>query len=156
MGSGKRLKQAINKYGIENFSKEILFVFETEEEMNSKERELVTEEFCAQENNYNLCPGGNGGWDYINTSGKSSRLGAKLSESSKKKISLCKKGNQNNLGKKLSDSHKSKIGKSISISLKGKSKSEEHKRKISEGVKRALELKNFAATGVNGSTSHCE
>lgn len=67
MGSGKRLKQAINKYGIENFKKEILFIFYTEEEMNRKEAEIVTEEFCLRNDTYNICVGGKGGFSYINT-----------------------------------------------------------------------------------------
>lgn len=68
-GSGKILLAAINKYGIENFSKEILHVFNTEEEMNAKEKELVTEEFCSWSNTYNLCVGGKGGFSYINKNG---------------------------------------------------------------------------------------
>ena len=67
MGSGKLIRAAIKKYGIENFKKEILFVFETEDEMNAKEAELVTEEFIASGQSYNLCPGGQGGWGYINS-----------------------------------------------------------------------------------------
>ena len=55
-GSGKLIKAAIKKYGIENFKKEILFVFETEDEMNAKEAELVTEELIASGSVYNLCP----------------------------------------------------------------------------------------------------
>lgn len=66
IGSGKRLWNSIHKHGIENFKKEILFVFETEDEMNAKEKELVTDEFCLREDTYNLCPGGKGGWGYIN------------------------------------------------------------------------------------------
>ena len=66
MGSGKLIKRAISKYGTENFKKEILFVFDNEDEMNAKESELVTEEFVKEDTNYNLCPGGKGGWGYIN------------------------------------------------------------------------------------------
>jgi len=67
MGSGKHLRRAIDKYGIKNFSKEILFQFDNEADMNAKEAELVTEEFCLREDTYNLCPGGKGGWGYNNT-----------------------------------------------------------------------------------------
>jgi hypothetical protein len=67
MGSGKMLKRAQQKYGIENFVKEILHVYDTEEEMNAKEAALVTEEFCLREDTYNICVGGQGGFSYINT-----------------------------------------------------------------------------------------
>jgi group I intron endonuclease len=62
MGSGKLLKRAIKKYGVDNFTKEILFIFDNEEDMNSKEKELVV----LGESSYNLCEGGNGGFGYIN------------------------------------------------------------------------------------------
>jgi hypothetical protein len=62
MGSGKILKLAIKKYGIENFKKEILHIFANEEEMNAKEKELVV----ISEESYNLCDGGPGGFSYIN------------------------------------------------------------------------------------------
>lgn len=69
MGSGKYLKRAIEKHGVQNFTKEILFVFDNPGEMYAKEAELVTEDFLAEENTYNLKVGGFGGFggfDYIN------------------------------------------------------------------------------------------
>lgn len=66
MGSGKYLIAAQKKYGLENFKKDILFVFETADEMYAKEAELVNEEFLMTENTYNLKIGGYGGWDYAN------------------------------------------------------------------------------------------
>jgi len=67
MGSGKYIKSAIAKYGIEAFTKEILHVFDNEEDMDAKERELVTEEYCDRLDTYNIAPGGfGGGFRYIN------------------------------------------------------------------------------------------
>jgi hypothetical protein len=71
MGSGKHLKRAIRKHGIENFTKEILFQFDNEADMNAKEAELVTKDFCLREDTYNICVGGQGGFSYLNNSNKS-------------------------------------------------------------------------------------
>lgn len=67
MGSGKYLKRAQRKWGIHNFTKEILFVFETPDEMYAKEAELVNEEFVERPDTYNIKTGGYGGWDYNNS-----------------------------------------------------------------------------------------
>lgn len=67
MGSGKYLKRAIEKYGLEYFSKEILHIYDNPSDMYKKEAELVNEDFLASANTYNLKVGGEGGWDYINS-----------------------------------------------------------------------------------------
>jgi len=61
-GSGKILKLAVTKYGIENFVKEIIYEASTSEEMFQKEKELVQ----IGKHSYNLKLGGQGGFDFIN------------------------------------------------------------------------------------------
>lgn len=65
-GSGSHLKNSINKHGIENFTKEILFIFDDVESMNSKEREIVNEEFVSRSDTYNIELGGSGGFIMVN------------------------------------------------------------------------------------------
>lgn len=67
MGSGKLIKQAVEKYGFNNFKKEILFIYNNPRQMYLKEAEIVDEEFLKRDDVYNLVPGGHGGWDYINS-----------------------------------------------------------------------------------------
>lgn len=67
MGSGKLITNAIKKYGLENFKKDILHLCKDEEEMNRLEKELV----IINESTYNLCPGGQGGFGFINRNGLS-------------------------------------------------------------------------------------
>jgi hypothetical protein len=88
MGSGKILKKAIKKYGIENFTKEILYIFDTEEEMNSKEKELV----IISEDTYNLCEGGKGGFSYINKNKMNHKQAFKKND--QKTIDISKKGSE--------------------------------------------------------------
>ena len=74
------MTRAIKKYGKDNFQKEVLFIFDTEEEMNQKEQELVTEELVNNPLCYNIMLGGEGG-DTWTLSGK------RHSNETKKKIS---------------------------------------------------------------------
>ena len=145
MGSGKHLKRAIKKHGIESFDKKILFVCSSEEEMNKKEAEIVTEDFCRRNDTYNICPGGQGGWGYVNDNGLRNGFetrkyteptsgGQKVKEKHEKdkewsrkvkdKISQANKGNKNWLGKKHSESSKEKIGKTNSLLQTGKKNSQ--------------------------------
>lgn len=65
-GSGKLIRKAVKKYGINNFKKEILFECSNKEEMDQKEKEIVNEGFVKSKNTYNLKIGGDGGFDFIN------------------------------------------------------------------------------------------
>jgi hypothetical protein len=63
-GSGSVLKKAIEKYGRENFEKEILHIVNTEQEMYDLEKSIVNEEFIQRSDTYNLKIGGDGGWKF--------------------------------------------------------------------------------------------
>lgn len=58
LGSGKLISKAIRKYGRTSFKKEVLFDFDTPDEMMRKEAELVDAAFVGREDTYNLVPGG--------------------------------------------------------------------------------------------------
>ena len=66
MGSGKLINSAIQKYGVENFTRTILETFENAEAMYAREKEVVTDAFLARDDTYNLRRGGYGGFDFIN------------------------------------------------------------------------------------------
>ena len=136
MGSGKYLKRAIAKYGIENFSKDILFLFDNEYDMNLKEAELVTEDFCLREDTYNICSGGKGGFGYINKNGLNP-----VNDGSERHKARMRRAGLNTISK-LHEKHKdpvfheqwrqSLIGRVPTIGTSGKKFSEEIKAKMSE------------------------
>jgi hypothetical protein len=138
MGSGKYLTHAIQKHGIENFTKEILYVFDTPEQMYAKEAELVNENFLVETNTYNLKVGGFGGWDYINNNeelriakNKKARKNANkngaLEKAKKAKAELMKDPVYvKQIGQKISEANKGKPG-----IFKGKNHSQESRKKMS-------------------------
>ena len=121
LGSGNLIKLAINKYGRENFKKEILEVCINNNELSEKERFWIDKlNSINKKIGYNLSEGGIGGC-----------LGCKRSDETKLKIT-----GENNpfFGKKHSDESKSKIGKIHKGKVgpnSGKVLSEETKTKIS-------------------------
>ena len=117
MGSGKTLKAAIKKYGLENFEKTILYCFDSENEAYLKESEIVTVEFVKREDTYNLTVGGEGfstGENHPNYGKPAYNRGIPMSNEQKKKVSNSKKGHtppnkgipmSNEQKKKLSENH---------------------------------------------------
>lgn len=61
LGSGDILKEAIKKYGRGTFVREELSVFDNIEDMYAREMELVTPEYVARKDTYNIRLGGFGG-----------------------------------------------------------------------------------------------
>ena len=134
-GSGKHLKNAQNKYGIENFTKTILFYCANREEMNLLEHCVVTPEFCQREDTYNINEGGDGGFFYINQLGISGKPTSKFA----KQIGL--KGGLSLKNKLKSSNFANAFSKAVSNGIKqhwkefghnwlGKHHSEESKKKI--------------------------
>ena len=151
MGSGKHLKSAKAKYGIENFKKDILvFGIVRKDFIDLLEKEYIKFYRSIGKAEYNIADGGMGGSTPGINKGKTpwnkgipmsneqkmklskANKGRKLSEESKIKMSKAKKGSTPwNKGKKcnpLSEEHKRKI----SESEKGRKFSEEHKIKLSK------------------------
>ena len=133
IGSGVVLKQAINKYGKENFDNEIIEYCETLEELNKRE-DYYIKKFDAvnSKNFYNVANGGQGGdltahmseEEYaahiekfkgknnsmygVHRYGKDAPMyGKKHSPETRRKLSEAKKG------KKLSEETKAKVKKSL-------------------------------------------
>ena len=136
MGSGKYLKHAQEKYGIENFTKEILFIFDNPKDMYKKESDIVNENFLASDNTYNLKIGGFGGWDFINRSG----LNTTLEQCSKAGKACIKKYNGSPFkNKKHTDQTKKEISEKLrknpSYGFLGKKHTIEHKMSISAIMK---------------------
>lgn len=140
MGSGRAITNAIRRYGVENFKKEILVDFETAELAYRLEKMLVDEKFIKRKDTYNAMVGGVGG---DTRSGKrpseetrrkmsESHRGKTHSEETRKKLSESNKGERHPFfGKRFSEETRRKM----SEAHKGKRFSEEHRKKISETKK---------------------
>ena len=61
LGSGKKFKDSLLKYGKENFTIQRLDFFKTKEELINREEEMVNESLIKDKKSLNIKKGGNGG-----------------------------------------------------------------------------------------------
>lgn len=153
-GSGVNIKRALDKYGKENFYREILDTAESDEELNEKEKFYIGDYYLTDELCYNLTEGGKNNkrspevhrrqGETLKASYASGKvvhpmLGKHLSKEQKILIS---KNTKNAMQKP--EIHSKLIGntrprtdkekRAVSERFKGIPKTEEHKQKISESL----------------------
>ena len=180
MGSGKIICQAIKKYGINSFKKEILFILENETEMFIREKKLISK-FNPD---YNLHKGGNGGFTYINnnkisvnnfetreTAQKASKRAQEVMKELRKntpqwEINKAKKSSETLkrkyksgeikpgfLGKKHTEKFKQNKSKTMSIKQKGELNSHygrKHSQKAKNKISESLKKYYLSKLNING------
>jgi group I intron endonuclease len=117
-GSGKRLKLAIQKYGIENFKKEIIEICDSVEKLNERERFWI-KELNAINEGYNISLGGDGG-DTISNNPRKYEIAKIHSQKMKMEKFNKKKGTKVVKLKKRDDPNWVNPNKGRVSSLKGK------------------------------------
>lgn len=136
MGSGKRLRYSIRKYGVDNHKKEILEFFETRELLIEAEKKSITEDMLTDNNCMNLKLGGTGGFSSEEHRIKFLSVGLlnlKINETKRvnnMKKTLTSDTCRTKISKKLLNYYESNDG-----GFKGKQHSEETKKKMSESSK---------------------
>lgn len=134
LGTGKLIKEAISKYGKENFVKTIIQDYPTRKEASDHEKLAVTITQVEDEMCYNVKTGGDNETTYKHSEEtkikfRQNNLGKKLLDSTKKKISEALSGENNpNFGKTI-PAHQKEI---LSKTHKGKVLSKETRQKMSE------------------------
>ena len=141
LGSGTIIKRAVKKYGKENFSKKIDKIFETREEANLYEAEIVNEKWIEREDTYNLRIGGMNGYSWkmseeVKIKISKSLKGRKFSEEHSRKISEAQIGEKNHrYGTKASVATRQKLSirnTGVNNNMYGKTHSDEVKKKLRE------------------------
>lgn len=151
LGSGKILKQAIKKYGKDNFVCEIIDTADSLDELNAKEKYYIKlYDARNSDDYYNISSGGDCG------PGGPMFKGHRHSDETKRKMSLNKQGNKNgnygnhwNQSDELKELH-SKLSFGINNGMYGKHHSKITKQKISASNKGKIAWNK----GLSGEKSH--
>jgi len=151
-GSGKRLKLAIKKYGIENFKKKVLEVCDTLELLNEREKFWI-KELNAISEGYNISLGGDGG-DTISNNPRRDEISKKISESNKGKF--VGKTNSKETREKISNALKGRFagdknpnyGKNHTDEAKDKIRKKALGRVVSDETRKKISIKNKGKKGV--------
>lgn len=134
MGSGKRLRYSINKYGKENHTKEILEYLHSRETLAKREREIVNKELIKEYLCMNLIVGGEGGRGFTSEEQKLNAIKSNEKQKLLREDPKWVDNKSNSLSKSIKKAHedgKMKTWKD-NYDWNGKTQSEETKRLISE------------------------
>lgn len=138
-GSGKYVRHAIKKYGIQSFTREILCWCSTREELCVKERFYIEQYNCLDPTvGYNIAPGGEGGgaphtleWRLKHSGEGNGRYHKPVSKETREKISKANKGKvrSTEFKQKLSAATRGKkkpvgFGAKISAAQRGRERSD--------------------------------
>lgn len=129
-GSGKWLKRALEKDGLENFQKEIIYVFNNKIDAYSWEKAVVTQELVDDPMCYNIKLGGFGGDTFTDNPNKEMiRQKLRITTAGKRNPMYGRTGEKSpHYGKKQSAEHIAKrCGSGPKNGMYGKHLSDEHK-----------------------------
>jgi hypothetical protein len=140
LGSGKRLRYSVNKYGVENHKREILEFLDSRNELTKREREIVNLNEIAKEECMNLMVGGKGGFISEDQQKLRSSAGGRAAKEKRKNDLSLFKAHSERSSKSMKKNHEE--GKINYNTFFGKKHSEETKKMISE-IKKGKNLGNL-------------
>lgn len=140
LGSGKRFRYSLNKYGKENFKREILEFFENKEKLIEAEINMITEEMLQDPLCMNIMKGGKGGFINDEVQFKWSQAGGKANWKKLKANPKLYALHQKRSSRMFKKTHK--LGKINYNTFEGKKHTEETKKKLSEITKANLKINN--------------
>jgi hypothetical protein len=135
MGSGKRLRYSIRKYGVEYHKKEILEFFENRELLIKGEESIITEKIIHDPNCMNLRKGGTGGFTSEQQRKNAEKSNKKQCELHKDKEWVMRKGEK--ISKSLKNAY-AEGRKEIKINYDWKGKKHSKETKIKIGIKNSI------------------